>query len=230
MTDQAARPTGSTGIITDEVISSNLDCICMLCGAVVEFSSSNLVDLRSILLAASGCNHDPYRPPPNRYYDARRQPDNYGSPGRNNHHRQGSYDRIYGGSPRNHHQFHHQYPHRGMPKDHKDMRMNGPRHMGNAGPGQVGMQEVESPDYRPSPEVLAELQEQFLFPLKKKSIRFPKAKYFCRLCDYHCDSLIVCRRHIADARHRKLKEAKDVETTLKNVPSPIEAQVAAVES
>lgn len=89
MTDQAARPTGSTGIITgmfvviwllfwffyrrfilrlklfiffciiiflcvDEVISSNLDCICMLCGAVVEFSSSNLVDLRSILLAASG--------------------------------------------------------------------------------------------------------------------------------------------------------------------------------
>lgn len=174
-------------------------------------------------------NHDPYRPPPNRYYDARRQPDNYGSPGRNNHHRQGSYDRIYGGSPRNHHQFHHQYPHRGMPKDHKDMRMNGPRHMGNAGPGQVGMQEVESPDYRPSPEVLAELQEQFLFPLKKKSIRFPKAKYFCRLCDYHCDSLIVCRRHIADARHRKLKEAKDVETTLKNVPSPIEAQVAAVE-
>lgn len=45
--------------------------------------------------------------------------------------------------------------------------MNGPRHMGNAGPGQVGMQEVESPDYRPSPEVLAELQEQFLFPLKK---------------------------------------------------------------
>ncbi|ROT75662.1 putative terminal uridylyltransferase 4-like, partial [Penaeus vannamei] len=135
----------------------------------------------------------------------------------------------YMGVAQNHHQFHHQYPHRGMPKDHKDMRMNGPRHMGNAGPGQVGMQEVESPDYRPSPEVLAELQEQFLFPLKKKSIRFPKAKYFCRLCDYHCDSLIVCRRHIADARHRKLKEAKDVETTLKNVPSPIEAQVAAVE-
>ena len=73
----------------------------------------------------------------------------------------GSYDRGYGNSPRNHH--HHM---RDMPKDHKDMR-NGPRHLNTSGgPGGMGP-EAEAPDFRPSPEVLAELEEQFLYPLKK---------------------------------------------------------------
>ncbi|XP_071539111.1 terminal uridylyltransferase 7-like isoform X2 [Panulirus ornatus] len=174
-------------------------------------------------------SYDQNRTPPQTYHDIKQRADSYGSPSRSNH-RQGSYDRGYGGSPRNHHQIHQYQQHRGALKDHKDMRMNGPRHLNTPMNSQVALvSDSESPEFRPSPEVLAELEEQFLFPLKKKSIRFPKAKYFCRLCDYHCDSLLVCRRHISDARHRKLKEAKDVETTLKNVPSATDAHIAAID-
>nr|XP_045624823.1 uncharacterized protein LOC123774531 [Procambarus clarkii] len=168
-----------------------------------------------------------YRPQSQRYRDFRQSADIYGSPSRSNH-RQGSYDRGYVGSPRNQHQYQHQQQHRGTPKDHKDMRMNGPRQINAPTNSQVAS-DAESPDFRPSPEILSELEEQFLFPLKKKSIRFPKAKYFCRLCDYHCDSLVVCRRHISDTRHRKLKESKDVETTLKNVPSATDGHIASID-
>ena len=60
----------------------------------------------------------------------------------------------------------------------------------------------------PSPEILHDLEEEGVYPLKNKSLKFPLARYFCRLCDYHCDSLVVCWRHIADQRHTRLKETK----------------------
>ena len=30
---------------------------------------------------------------------------------------------------------------------------------------------------------------KFLFPLAQRSTKFPRAKWFCRLCEYHCDNL-----------------------------------------
>lgn len=157
--------------------------------------------------------------------------DNYASPNRNAH-KQSNYDSGHGGNLRNPHYYqpHHHHGPSGPLRDSKDPRVNGPRHVNSLHnpPIPVGT-EIESPEFRPSPEVLAELEEQFLYPLKKKSLRFPKAKYFCRLCDYHCDSLVVCKRHITDTRHRRLKEAKDLETTLKNLPPATDAHVSAVD-
>uniref|UniRef100_A0A0P4WEV4 CCHC-type domain-containing protein n=1 Tax=Scylla olivacea TaxID=85551 RepID=A0A0P4WEV4_SCYOL len=168
---------------------------------------------------------------PFRNYDNRHL-DHYSSPSRNAH-KQANYESSYANNS-NFRNPHYNQPHHrasgGPLRDNKDPRVNGPRHLNSPHnhPIIVGP-ETESPEFRPSPEVLAELEEQFLYPLKKKSLRFPKAKYFCRLCDYHCDSLVVCKRHITDTRHRRLKEAKDLETTLKNVPSATDMHVAALD-
>lgn len=175
--------------------------------------------------------HMNYDPRPFRNYDNRHL-DHYSSPSRNAH-KQANYDCGYANNS-NFRNPHYNQPHHrasgGPLRDNKDPRVNGPRHLNSPHnhPIIVGP-ETESPEFRPSPEVLAELEEQFLYPLKKKSLRFPKAKYFCRLCDYHCDSLVVCKRHITDTRHRRLKEAKDLETTLKNVPAATDMHVAALD-
>ncbi|KAK4314793.1 hypothetical protein Pmani_013939 [Petrolisthes manimaculis] len=177
-------------------------------------------------------HYDPSRTPPIRFQNqyGRQRTDSYGSPGRG-----GVNIRGYE-----------------MGRDHKDLRMNnnhhhqqqqqqrpGPHHNSNnnnhlsnsssSSSSVQGGQDNEPPDFLPSPEVLAELEQHFIYPLKKKSLKFPKAKYFCRLCDYHCDSLVVCKRHVSETRHRKLKEAKDLETTLKNLPTATEVQVAAID-
>ncbi|CAL4180474.1 unnamed protein product, partial [Meganyctiphanes norvegica] len=134
------------------------------------------------------------------------------------------------GSPSHHHgqsRYGH-YNHYGSPRNHRDYNINGPRH--GTPPTESSINSEESPDYKPSSEDLSKLEEQFLFPLKKRSIRFPKARYFCRLCDYHCDSMAVCRRHMADNRHQKLKDARDAETTLKNVPCPTPAHIVAIDA
>ncbi len=44
--------------------------------------------------------------------------------------------------------------------------------------------------------VLTFLGRNDVRPLKKKSTKFPKAQFYCRLCDYHCDTLTVCITHI----------------------------------
>ena len=44
--------------------------------------------------------------------------------------------------------------------------------------------------------------ESFIF--LQKSEKFPKALYYCRLCDYHCDRLSICIQHIEDTRHSRL--------------------------
>jgi len=47
------------------------------------------------------------------------------------------------------------------------------------------------------------LSTNFLY-LFQKSTKIPAAKYFCRLCDYHCMSVEHCHRHIKDQRHVRL--------------------------
>jgi hypothetical protein len=31
------------------------------------------------------------------------------------------------------------------------------------------------------------------------------ARFFCRLCDYHCNSLQYCEMHVMENRHKRLK-------------------------
>ncbi len=57
-------------------------------------------------------------------------------------------------------------------------------------------------------------------PLKKRSTKFPKAQYYCRLCDYHCDTLTICISHIKDERHGRLARMQEIETTLYHLPKP----------
>lgn len=40
----------------------------------------------------------------------------------------------------------------------------------------------------------------------QKSIKFARAKFFCRLCEYHCDNEAVCERHITEPRHTRLMQ------------------------
>lgn len=42
----------------------------------------------------------------------------------------------------------------------------------------------------------------------QKSLRFPKAKFFCRLCDYHMDAVVDCQKHCKDNRHRRRNEVR----------------------
>ncbi|KAK7072353.1 Terminal uridylyltransferase 4 [Halocaridina rubra] len=166
-------------------------------------------------------HYDMNRTLPHRYNEIRHRQDSFDNLNRG-HHRMG-HDRGYNSN------FHNHYNMRDS-KDQKDMRPNGPRHLNASGCGPGGMvSDTEAPDFPPSPEVLAELEEEFVYPLKKKSLKFPKAKFFCRLCDYHCDSLLVCGRHVMDSRHRKLKEAKNVDTSLKNMPVPTDVHVTVID-
>ncbi len=51
-------------------------------------------------------------------------------------------------------------------------------------------------EYAAPPLVINYLVRNDVRPLKKRSVKFPKAQYYCRLCDYHCDTLTICISHI----------------------------------
>jgi len=75
-------------------------------------------------------------------------------------------------------------------------------------------------EFKPSEAVLGYLAGKYLYPLAHKSSKFPRAKWFCRLCEYHCDNLAKCREHFIDTRHSRLSRTKEVETTLYHLPRP----------
>jgi len=75
-------------------------------------------------------------------------------------------------------------------------------------------------DYKPSDAVLEYLAGKYLYPLTHKSTKFPRAKWFCRLCEYHCDNLTKCKEHFLDTRHSRLSRTKEIETTLYHLPRP----------
>ena len=54
----------------------------------------------------------------------------------------------------------------------------------------------------------------------QKSQKFPQALYYCRLCDYHCDSFAICITHIDDVRHNRLIKMQELDTTLFHLPKP----------
>jgi len=75
-------------------------------------------------------------------------------------------------------------------------------------------------EFKPSETVLGFLAGKYLYPLAHKSTKFPRARWFCRLCEYHCDNLAKCREHYLDTRHSRLSRTKEVETTLYHLPRP----------
>jgi len=75
-------------------------------------------------------------------------------------------------------------------------------------------------EFKPSEAVMGYLAGKYLYPLTHKSTKFPRAKWFCRLCEYHCDNLAKCREHFIDTRHSRLSRTKEVETTLYHLPRP----------
>eukprot|EP00095_Tigriopus_kingsejongensis_P012512 maker-scaffold455_size166772-snap-gene-0.33 protein:Tk12512 transcript:maker-scaffold455_size166772-snap-gene-0.33-mRNA-1 annotation:"terminal uridylyltransferase 4" len=102
--------------------------------------------------------------------------------------------------------------------------------------------EESTPDYAPPPLVSRYLVQNDVRPLKKvggpgrvsekiyfvsdppsvfqRSPKFPHAQYYCRLCDYHCDTLTICISHIKDTRHSCLAHRQELETTLFHLPKP----------
>ncbi|WAR24855.1 TUT7-like protein [Mya arenaria] len=65
---------------------------------------------------------------------------------------------------------------------------------------------------------------------ENKSLKFAHAKYFCRLCDYHCDNVPLCRQHAQDARHRRRKEIRVQDQKLKKLPTPSARHITALDN
>ncbi|XP_056018011.1 terminal uridylyltransferase 7-like isoform X5 [Ostrea edulis] len=80
----------------------------------------------------------------------------------------------------------------------------------------------------PFEDLCSVLEKEKIFPLKKKSLRFPKAKFFCRLCDYHMDAVEDCKKHCRDSRHKRRNEISKFESKLKNIPCPSTRHLAAL--
>eukprot|EP00057_Strongylocentrotus_purpuratus_P001617 XP_001200239.3 PREDICTED: uncharacterized protein LOC764054 [Strongylocentrotus purpuratus] len=66
----------------------------------------------------------------------------------------------------------------------------------------------------------AELEKTYIYRLAKRSLKFPRALYYCRLCNYHIDTLPQCWLHIDQSRHNRLAKAKESENFFKNLPMP----------
>ncbi|XP_064604614.1 terminal uridylyltransferase 4-like isoform X2 [Liolophura sinensis] len=77
-------------------------------------------------------------------------------------------------------------------------------------------------------QVLEDLGVSGIFPLKKKSIRFPRANFFCRLCEFHCDRIQDCKEHMKDRRHIRRLEISKGDKQLKDIPTPSSSHLAAL--
>nr|CAB3267384.1 terminal uridylyltransferase 4 [Phallusia mammillata] len=64
------------------------------------------------------------------------------------------------------------------------------------------------------------LTRDYIVSLEKKSSQFPEAKFVCKLCNYHLDSVILAHRHIKEKRHRKLWKEKKQDEMLKEISLP----------
>ena len=60
----------------------------------------------------------------------------------------------------------------------------------------------------------------------QRSTKFPRAQYFCHLCEYHCDTIEICINHIKDTRHSMLAKKQELDTTLFHLPRPNKKHLA----
>ena len=75
-------------------------------------------------------------------------------------------------------------------------------------------------EFTPSEETRKFLEGKHLFPLREKSAKFPRARWFCRLTEYHCDNIAKCLEHISEPRYQRLFRARELDMTLSNLPRP----------
>ncbi|XP_076309141.1 terminal uridylyltransferase 7-like [Tachypleus tridentatus] len=79
-----------------------------------------------------------------------------------------------------------------------------------------------------SDEILEKLEEEFIFPLKKRVSRFPRAHFYCKLCDYHLDRPEHMKDHMHRNSHRSRKELQEVHAMLQDLPPPSSAHCEAL--
>ncbi|BFZ16873.1 hypothetical protein BsWGS_19912 [Bradybaena similaris] len=72
------------------------------------------------------------------------------------------------------------------------------------------------------------MEENKIHQLKKRSMKYPKANFYCHLCEYHMDLLEDCAKHIKDSKHSRRKEINDTDAILRTMPKPTEEQIAAL--
>ncbi|XP_038056329.1 terminal uridylyltransferase 4-like [Patiria miniata] len=85
--------------------------------------------------------------------------------------------------------------------------------------------------YSPSPSVGINddvLEEHHIFRLKKKSSRFPQAMFYCRLCNYHLDTLALCMKHWKEQRHSTLEKSQSNMKEIESIEAPSKAHAEAV--
>ncbi|XP_013779979.1 terminal uridylyltransferase 4-like [Limulus polyphemus] len=79
-----------------------------------------------------------------------------------------------------------------------------------------------------SDEIIEKLEEEFIFPLKKRVSRFPRAHFYCQLCDYHLDRPEYMKEHMHRNSHRSRKELQAVHALLQDLPPPSSAHCEAL--
>ncbi|CAG5136875.1 unnamed protein product, partial [Candidula unifasciata] len=77
-------------------------------------------------------------------------------------------------------------------------------------------------------EFLISLKENKIKYLPKKNPRFPKANYYCILCDFHLNIEADCSKHLTDTRHLRKKKLHEEDMVLRSIPKPTERQFAAL--
>ena len=66
--------------------------------------------------------------------------------------------------------------------------------------------------------------------LLQRTTKFPRAQYFCHLCEYHCDTIEICISHIEDTRHSRLAKKQELQTTLFHLPRPNKKHLEALDN
>ena len=64
----------------------------------------------------------------------------------------------------------------------------------------------------------------------QRTAKFPRAQYFCHLCEYHCDTIEICISHIEDTRHSRLAKKQELQTTLFHLPRPNKKHLEALDN
>ncbi|CAG9535186.1 unnamed protein product [Cercopithifilaria johnstoni] len=79
--------------------------------------------------------------------------------------------------------------------------------------------------YSVSKYSLRYLEKQYIYPLKKKSSRFPRAIYYCGLCHYHICSISQAITHFLSREHIDNKEKEESLKKLECLPEPAKEQM-----
>ncbi|KAH9362776.1 hypothetical protein HPB48_022165 [Haemaphysalis longicornis] len=82
--------------------------------------------------------------------------------------------------------------------------------------------------YRPSKVKLETLKRHHILPLQKKSTLFPRAHFYCHLCQRHLDDVGYAEKHIQHDVHLTKKAVSDLRMDVKNLPYPVDTQCGAI--